>query len=112
MNQDQLMGAVRTIMSAIGGYVMGRGWLTSDQVTLIGGVATALIPLLWSYASHTDRAKVAAAMESARELIRGSPERRGRERTAAYYAPSGRTATRRAASETASAIAALIPTPR
>lgn len=61
MNEDQLMGAVRTIMSAIGGYVMGRGWLTSDQVTLAGGIATALIPLLWSYASHTDRAKVAAA---------------------------------------------------
>lgn len=60
-NQDQVMGAVRAVLSAIGGYAVGRGAITTDQLTLIGGVMTSLVPLIWSLFAHTDKAKVAAA---------------------------------------------------
>lgn len=61
LNEDQVMGAVRSVISAVGGFAIGRGWINSEQLTLITGVAASLVPLLWSIAVHTDKAKIAAA---------------------------------------------------
>jgi len=61
MNQDQVLGATRAILAAVGGWAVGQGYITADQLTLIGGAVAALISLGWSLTAHTDKAKVAAA---------------------------------------------------
>ncbi len=61
MNQDQLLGLVRNLVSLGGGFAIGRGYLTGEQVTLVGGIVGAVAPVLWSYFAHTDAAKLSAA---------------------------------------------------
>src|SRR5882672_6563452 len=61
MNQDQVLGIFRTLIGIGSGYAVGNGWLTGEQVTLIGGAAGAIVPLIWSFFAHTDSAKIAAA---------------------------------------------------
>jgi len=61
MNQDQVLGIFRTLIGIGSGYAVGNGWLTGEQVTLIGGAAGAIVPLVWSFFAHTDSAKLAAA---------------------------------------------------
>lgn len=61
MNQDQILGIVRSILSAMCGIAIGYGLMTSEQAVQITGVAATLIPIIWSFLIHTDKAKVAAA---------------------------------------------------
>jgi hypothetical protein len=61
INQDQLLSAVRSILAAVGGWAIGKGYITQDQLTLIGGVLASLIPLVWGIAMHTQSATVNAA---------------------------------------------------
>ena len=60
MNQDQLLGLLRNVISLGGGFALGRGYLTGEQVSLIGGIATSVVPVVWTYFSHTNSAKIAA----------------------------------------------------
>jgi hypothetical protein len=61
MNQDQALGLFRNLLALGGGLAIGKGWLTSDQISLIGGAAGTIIPLVWTFIAHTDSAKIAAA---------------------------------------------------
>lgn len=61
-NQDQILSLVRSIAAVLGGYAIGRGWINSEQLTLIGGIFASLVPLIWGMMVHTDSAKVAAVV--------------------------------------------------
>lgn len=52
-NQAQFLSAVRWIISVGGGYALGHGWINNQQLVDIGGVAAALVPLIWSMAVHS-----------------------------------------------------------
>lgn len=71
MNQDQFLSFVRNIIGIGGGYAIGRGWLNSEQVTMLGGIAAAIIPFVWSFTAHTDSAKIkaVAALPDIRKII-------------------------------------------
>lgn len=60
MNQDQILSLVRQIVALGGGIAIGRGWLTADQLTLITGIVTALVPLVWGVYAHTNSSKMAS----------------------------------------------------
>ncbi len=60
MNQDQVLSFVRWGLGMGAGFLVGRGVITEQQVTMIGGALGSLIPLAWSFFSHTDKAKMAA----------------------------------------------------
>lgn len=60
MNQDQILGIVRNAVALLGGIGIGRGWLTAEQVTLLGSIAAAIVPFVWTLFVHTDSAKIAA----------------------------------------------------
>lgn len=49
MNQDQIGGLVRTLIASVGGYFVGKGLLTSDQVMAIGAAAGPVIAAVWSF---------------------------------------------------------------
>jgi len=52
MNLDQVLSAVRWIVTTAGGYFATKGTISGDQVQLIGGAAAALASLGWSFFTH------------------------------------------------------------
>jgi|SRR6267142_688453 len=70
-NQDQVLGLVRNLLMLGGGIAVGKGWLTTDQITLIGGAGASIIPLVWTFFAHTDSAKLAAvtALPDVRKIV-------------------------------------------
>lgn len=69
MNQEQVLGIVRWVITTAGAYAAGKGWLTADQITLLLGVAVAVVPLVWTLFAHKQAnlvATVAAMPEVAK----------------------------------------------
>ncbi len=71
INQDQLLSTLRSILAIVGGWAVGRGYITNDQLVLAGGALASLVPLVWGIAVHTHKATVAAAqaVPSAQVLV-------------------------------------------
>lgn len=61
VNQAQVLGAVRWLIAFGGGYAVGNGYITADQLVLIGGAAAAVVPLVWSLFVHSDAGAISAA---------------------------------------------------
>lgn len=73
MNQEQVKSAVRWVLATfggvIGGFFIGKGWVTADQVAsvlsndtviaLITSGVVALVGLIWGQVIHTEAAAVA-----------------------------------------------------
>ncbi|HEV3312195.1 MAG TPA: hypothetical protein VG815_16920 [Chloroflexota bacterium] len=70
-SQDQILSLVRSIITILGGIAISRGFLTDEQITLIGGIVASLIPLVWGMMAHTNAAKLAsvAAMPGPDKLV-------------------------------------------
>lgn len=51
MNKIQILGFVRHLLTSVGGYVAGRGWLTEDLATEAVGIVVAIVGFAWSYFS-------------------------------------------------------------
>jgi hypothetical protein len=67
MNQEQALASLRGVIAAVGGFALGRGWISGDVLTLITGVVGAVFPLAWGIFAHTDSAKM-ASVESMPEV--------------------------------------------
>lgn len=61
MNKDQFIGLIRNCATLACGIAIGRGWITSDQSTLIIAILATLAPLIWTFMAHTNMAKITAA---------------------------------------------------
>lgn len=48
MNSDQIGGIVRAIVSAVGGYFVGKGLVDSATMTTIAGAVATLAVAVWS----------------------------------------------------------------
>jgi hypothetical protein len=48
MNSDQITGLVRAILSAIGGYFVGKGLIDASTMTTLVGAAATVVTALWS----------------------------------------------------------------
>jgi hypothetical protein len=63
MSIDQILGIVRSILVAIGGFLVGKGYISSDTVNwVVGGVLT-LGPAIWSWVSNRPAAIAASAQK-------------------------------------------------
>ncbi len=69
VNQDQILSMLRSVLAVVGGWAVGRGYATADQIVLIGGLLTSLVPLVWGMATHTKAAKAAAVQLSPTEQV-------------------------------------------
>ncbi|MBS0528511.1 MAG: hypothetical protein JSS22_03850 [Proteobacteria bacterium] len=47
MNQDTIWQIIRYALIAAGSFVVGKGYITSDQVTTIIGAVGAVFPIAW-----------------------------------------------------------------
>ena len=67
MNEDQILSISRSIVALLGGIAIGRGWISSDQLTLISGIVASLVPLIWGIYAHTNSSKL-ASVEAIRDV--------------------------------------------
>jgi len=82
MNEDTkatLAGQIRVLLGAAAGFATGKGYVDADTATALVGVATALIPMAWSWWSHRKteekvQARVVEALNEPRE--EWTPEQR------------------------------------
>lgn len=59
---------VRALLSFGGGYLVAKGWITTEQLPEVGGAVLALIALIWSF-SH--KASVQNAIKAAQDASKG-----------------------------------------
>ena len=45
---DQLQSAFRAVLLALGGWAVGKGWLTEELATALATVILLIWPLIWS----------------------------------------------------------------
>jgi hypothetical protein len=48
MSSEQVAGIVRTVISAVGGYLIGKGLVDAATVTAVAGAAATLAAAAWS----------------------------------------------------------------
>lgn len=62
---DQLQAAFRVLLTALGGFAVGRGWLTEELASALAGILLIVWPLVWSQlkarSSHAKLVTVANA---------------------------------------------------
>jgi hypothetical protein len=63
MNKQQALDLAAKVIAIAGGYAVGHGWISSDQVVMIGGIVAAVIPLIYSYIANSQKAQVKAVEE-------------------------------------------------
>ena len=51
MNQDQLLGIVRHVLTTVAGMAVAKGYLDDSSATAIVGGVIALLGVVWSYKS-------------------------------------------------------------
>ena len=51
MNGEQIAGIVRAVVSAIGGYLIGKGIVDADTVAQVSGATATIVVAVWSVAS-------------------------------------------------------------
>ena len=52
MNTEQIAGILRTILAALGGYVVAKGVVDAATYTALSGAAVTIVVALWSYRSN------------------------------------------------------------
>ncbi len=41
--------AVRAILAAVGGWLVGKGWISNQLLAEISGVAVVVLPIVWAW---------------------------------------------------------------
>lgn len=54
MNKNELYGVVRTILAAIGGVLVGKGYIDSETAVAVAGAGATVIVAVWSIRSKRE----------------------------------------------------------
>lgn len=49
MQNAKLLGQIRHVLTAVGGYAVGRGYIDEQTATMLAGVGATVIGALWSW---------------------------------------------------------------
>jgi hypothetical protein len=52
LNLDQVLGIVRALLTALGGWLIAQGYVTSDVWTAVAGAVASGVTVFWSWRSH------------------------------------------------------------
>lgn len=61
MSSDQIQGLIRTILAAVGGFVVAKGWFSTETWAWIVGGAATVGPAIWSWFSNRPSSIAASA---------------------------------------------------
>lgn len=56
MNGEQFGGIIRAVVSAIGGYLVGKGIVDADTATQITGAVVTIATAIWSIKTNAPKA--------------------------------------------------------
>lgn len=51
MNKNEVYGVVRALLSAIGGFLVGKGYIDSETAVAAAGAIATLVAAVWSVKS-------------------------------------------------------------
>lgn len=57
MTKDEVYGVTRSLLSAVGGFAVARGWLDAETAVMVGGALATLIAAMWSVKSKRPHVK-------------------------------------------------------
>jgi hypothetical protein len=55
MNAEQITSIIRQILLAVGGFVVGKGWVDNETMLQIAGALSVIIGSVWALWSRTDK---------------------------------------------------------
>lgn len=58
MNGDQLLGILRAVLAAAGGWAVGKGYTDSATATAVAGALLTIATAVWTYYAHTQNAMI------------------------------------------------------
>lgn len=61
MNTEQIASIVRQILLAVGGFIVGKGWVDNETMVAVAGAISVLAGSVWALWSRTDKNIVASA---------------------------------------------------
>jgi len=76
VNQDQLIAALRHVLTLVGGIAIGRGWVTNEQLLAASGLIAPLVAIFFAFRSASPAAqieKVAANPDIAKITPKATP---------------------------------------
>lgn len=61
MNTDQITSIIRQILLAVGGFIVGKGWVDNETMMQIAGAVSVIIGSVWAIWTRTTKNIVASA---------------------------------------------------
>lgn len=61
MTSDQITGVLRAVLAGIGGFVLAKGWITSEMWTWITGGVVTIGPIIWTWFANRPASIAVAA---------------------------------------------------
>lgn len=61
MNQEQVFGVLRIIITSVGGFFVGKGAISQGMLDWVAGGALTLGPAIWSFIAHRPAALAVSA---------------------------------------------------
>lgn len=61
MNQEQIFGILRIIITSVGGFFVGKGAISQGMMDWVAGGVLTLGPAIWSFIAHRPAALAASA---------------------------------------------------
>jgi hypothetical protein len=58
MNSDQVLGILRSILAAAGGWAVGKGYIDSDTATALAGAIVTIAIAGWSFYTNSKSAMI------------------------------------------------------
>ena len=58
MSWDQVLGILRAVLSAVGGWAVGKGYIDDATATSLGGAVVVIASSAWSVWANTQSAKI------------------------------------------------------
>lgn len=76
MTSDQIGGLIRAIVSALGGYLVGRGLTDAGTVAAVAGAAATIGVAVWSGFTNSPKAQInsVAANPAVASVVVATPE--------------------------------------
>lgn len=63
MTSDQILGVLRAILAAVGGFILAKGWITTEMWNWIVGGILSLAPVVWSFIANRPASIAASAQK-------------------------------------------------
>ena len=69
MNKEQIQSLVRSLLVSVGGSLVAKGVITSDQLSNVVGAIMVILPVIWSVWQKRESAKLDKAVDTVNAAV-------------------------------------------